>query len=284
MRVLDRDGAVSARWTSPLAFGNRTDSFLAYDADLDADGAPELVVATLAGTGCGLGVSSWTVAVLGRGAPAPILFEAGEVGAGLLVARDGPGCDLFATEWIDARDPRRGDGLYFAGRRFAYDGAAAALVPVRAEPLRARRFRGSFEGAGFDFPGGASIFGAPLVWLGGPETVWLDEEPEAAGVALLSRAGTVLGASRVPGDYEADTLALAVAFDDGLIAPVDPRAGHDFYDPAPFAYDRLGAWASGRGYPWAYVPAAPERLTGRRVHLVTYASAWSDVESVLWLE
>jgi len=118
--VLERPGQPRKTWVSSNFMGN-TEEFEAWRGDLDGDGREELVLATLDAISNDMGVSTWSIYVLGESDRSPLIFEVQEYGPGSLIWDESAGTATFlATTWTTDAEPRRGTGLYFLGRWFKY--------------------------------------------------------------------------------------------------------------------------------------------------------------------
>ena len=171
-------------------------------ADLDGDGAPEIVCALLRSFSNGMAVERWEYVIWDGAHPSrpPVSFAVEDPRGGPFSRSAGePGCRVLATSWEGGSDRVRGDGLYLRGRWSRY--AAGVLRPLGSPGILSRRLLRSF----WDERGSG---GTPLQWL-------RDRRAERRTDPLLptggrSRTGTVTAI-----DARSDRVDLAIAFDDG---------------------------------------------------------------------
>jgi hypothetical protein len=178
--VLERGGAAIQRWPKPSMFADSP--FHVLIGDLDRDGRPELVVASLGGVSNGIGFSSWTIFVFdGRDwSKRPLEFGLEEFHPMDSFRRgsEHEACGIIQSEWRPGSDTHRGWGLYLVGQRFQFD--AGRLVPDMSRPVMARRLLRSFEA---EFLRGRR---GPGAWLADPRSERRPEvEPPAATGAAI---------------------------------------------------------------------------------------------------
>lgn len=173
-----------ATWATGSFMGDTSDFDVAA-ADLDGDGAEELVVASRYGQTVGMATNRWEVAIVeDLAAPKPsLVVEVEEYGTGSLVATDANvPCALLVTRWVGLDDRERGRGLYLWASLARYREGALSM-----EPAVARRYVASFERQRTETPRAAT----PM-WIGGP-LAWLQEGeleqlgPDAASCARAPR-------------------------------------------------------------------------------------------------
>ncbi len=115
--VFESGGREKVRWNGDTYL--EVGRFEVVEADLDGDGAKEVMVAALVGVSNGMAAASWQLAILDGVTRAPRVVKLDEYGEGSFV-QAAKGCDLLRTEWRWLFDQKRGSGLYFTGRRFRY--------------------------------------------------------------------------------------------------------------------------------------------------------------------
>ncbi len=228
--------------------------------DLDGDGTRELLIVQHEGSGNGLGVATWSVWILPEtGGARPLRFATQDYGPTGLVVRRPEGLRLMAASWESGAEPRRGEGLYYTARFFRYD--AGRLVPDGQ--ILQRRYLFSFQNLRGREDGQRRYH--PDRWIQHNTRVaardpWL---PQTARIA----SETVTLLAPVPGE------GMRVRLADGRVE-VRPT-------------DTLGDAATGRFFPWNYVPLGQDAtwLQGRTARLDTYTSPYSDSGQayVLWL-
>lgn len=245
-------GGAAWRASAPGA----VDDLRAFRVDL-GDGRTALAVAVLEGVSNGLGVATWSVHVVPEGASRPAYgFVARDFdpAGGSFAAWTGRPV-VWATEWLEAEDPRRGPGSYLVGRPFVV--GAERLVPAADLPIRARRLLREFR----------QERGGPVGWLSSRAAETRRRDPARPG-APGGDAGQIVSVRPGPDGFRvtwtdgATERALVV---DPWSPPVDAEAA------------RLGDRATGRLYPLAYRPAD---LDGRAAVL----GAAADGTVVLWLD
>lgn len=153
--VVERDGGVREVLTDLPTL--RPGAFEVVDVDLDGDGRPETAIVAHAVTSNGVPRSFRSLRVLGAAGRVPVA----DYGEGtFLRSPDHAGCDLMATDWMQAEDPWRGSGTYYVGQRWRLlDGALRAVGPIRA-----RRLLQSFSTPLIVSPAG-DWRGQPAAWL-----------------------------------------------------------------------------------------------------------------------
>ncbi len=136
--VVDRPGDSRVLWEGNAHLGDVAD-FLVSAVDLDADGKPELLVASRAADSSGLVIRTWNVAVVDGDKDGAAHFVSHDWGADAV----SPKGTLLATEW--EAGPADKDGvqpMYFVGREYAY---AHGRLAQTKEPVRKRRLDAAFE-------------------------------------------------------------------------------------------------------------------------------------------
>jgi len=144
-----RDGRVLYRWTIDLGLGGNAEPADFFRADLDGDGAPEVILPTLEAVSNGYAIRTVRIDVIdGRDAASPPLhFEVQDFDrqVSFLRAPGGKQCRVFATEWLWTIDTKRDAGNYLAGQWLDYH--AARLRHTTSRPVLARRRLYSFDRA-----------------------------------------------------------------------------------------------------------------------------------------
>ncbi len=139
-----RAGRVLFRWKLGMA-GDASRHF--FRADLDGDGAPELILSTLEAVSNGYAIETVGVDIIdGRNADArPLHFvvEDFDPRISFLRAPASKRCRLFATEWLWTSDRKRGAGDYLVGGWLDYH--AGLLHHTKSRPVLARRRLYSFD-------------------------------------------------------------------------------------------------------------------------------------------
>ena len=151
------------------------DSFDVIQADLDGDGSPEIVVATFDAASNGMGVAYWTVYVLSPGRMGWKVDSLGvqdysSIGSWVALPKE-KRCNLLQTAWVEAFEPRRGEGLYFQARWKAFE--IGRFIDRVDRPTLRRRFLFRFEHE----RGDTTITNAPWRWLRSRDTWSSDERP-----------------------------------------------------------------------------------------------------------
>ncbi|MCA2978033.1 MAG: hypothetical protein INH37_07100 [Myxococcaceae bacterium] len=135
--VVDRPAERRVIWPTEARPGVVTD-FAVQQADLDADGAAELLVASVMSESEGMRIRSWHLAVVDGAEDVAVQF----------VAHDLPpdwvkGTALFVTEWTYEAVPKQPEPAFvYVGREYEY--RHGVLVPAKAPVLR-RRYTPEFE-------------------------------------------------------------------------------------------------------------------------------------------
>jgi hypothetical protein len=135
--VVDRPEERRVIWATDTNRGDVLD-FQVQQGDLDGDGAPELVVASLMSVSDGMEIRSWEVSIV-DGAEDVVVHG---------VAHDLPGdflkgTTLLLTEWTyQALEKQPEPAFVFVGREYQY--SRGALVPSKSPVLR-RRYTLEFE-------------------------------------------------------------------------------------------------------------------------------------------
>ncbi|MBL8919661.1 MAG: hypothetical protein JNJ54_12410 [Myxococcaceae bacterium] len=133
--VVDRPGERRVMWATTSHLGEVTD-FRVHRAELDADGAEELLVASVMSESAGMAIRSWSVSIVDGKEDVAVHFVAHDFGVDALKATT-----LLVTEWT-WQDLEKDKALFFVGREYGY--RAGALVPTKAPVLR-RRYTPDFE-------------------------------------------------------------------------------------------------------------------------------------------
>lgn len=255
-----RNGRLLARWAVPGTFYQSL-GFDLVRLDLDGDGQVEHVVAHHESEGNGLGVRFWMLYVVDGRQPErfPLAFASMEHGDDAFVHTP-RGWRLLAGAWEEGVDPRRGEGLYFAGRLFRYD--AGRLAGDAAQPVRRRRYLNTFaneRGRTYEAEEDGSGHGTrglpgqtPWRWLQHRSTVRTTADPELPPTRRRLRAE--------PGRY------LGTQEHEGELAPAFLAAG----EPAPLRTPMVVV-QGGRVLPLAYAPAGGWPDGGAPARLVVYA-------------
>lgn len=133
--VVDRPTDRRVIWATSNHLGEVTD-FWVQQADLDADGSNELIVASLMSESTGMGIRSWDVSIVDGREDVALHVVAHDLGGDLL-----KGQTLLFTEWSWVGLEKE-NALFFIGREYTY--RAGALVPTKSPVLR-RRYTSEFE-------------------------------------------------------------------------------------------------------------------------------------------
>lgn len=133
--VVDRPDERRVMWATSSHLGEVTD-FRVLGADLDADGAEELIVASVMSESSGMAIRSWAVSIVDGKEDVAAHFVAHDFGLDAL-----KGTTLLVTEWA-WQDLDKDQALFFVGREYGYRNGA--LVPGKGPVLR-RRYTPEFE-------------------------------------------------------------------------------------------------------------------------------------------
>lgn len=256
---LSRAGRRLGGWETPYS-GAWDRGFDLLRSDLDADGTRELIVLQHESEGNGLGVATWSVSIVPEtGGDRPLVFSTVDYGPTGLVVQRPNGRRLMVASWEDGTEPGRGGGLYYTARFFRYDRGTL----VADGPVLQRRFLFSFA----DLRGRESEAGRyhPDRWI-------------RRGVRTAPRDPWIPGGARLASDVVT------------LVEPVPGegiRVRHSDGRTAVVPVGLLGDAASGRPYPYDYVPLGQTDawFAGRTARLDAYSSPYAPDERihVLWL-
>lgn len=133
--IVDRPDERRVLLATSNHLGEVTD-FRVQPADLDADGSPELVIASLMGESNGMGIRTWHVAIVDGQQDLTVQFVAHDFGFDAL-----KGTSLLVTEWAWTGLEKE-NALVFVAREYSYK--AGALTASKAPVLR-RRYTLDFE-------------------------------------------------------------------------------------------------------------------------------------------
>jgi hypothetical protein len=233
--VVEGPGERHLEWDARAHLGEVAD-FLVASADLDGDGAAELLVANRSGESNGLAVRTWELAIVDGASAAVTHALAHDFGLDAL----GPKGTLLLTEWVVTEGK-----AVFTGREYRY--AAGRLEPTK-EPVRRRALDAAFELERHAALGAADRTMPARAFLAHASTKKGDD-------ALPKKPTTMLvkGLSR-----EEPWLQLHLQRPDGEL---EVPAGDA--PPAPL---RLGDTKARRLYPLGYAPADAETwLVGKSV-------------------
>ncbi len=138
------------------------------DADLDGDGARELVAAYNQSVSNGMAVAAWRLVVVeGRrpeAEPAMLAVADFAFPGSLVRPARGGGCRVLATEWVEGSEAGRGAGLYLQATWMRY--ADGRFARDAARPVVRRRYTYALQRQRFAEDGG----GGPWGWLRSPST------------------------------------------------------------------------------------------------------------------
>ncbi len=236
-------------------------SLVGVRVQLDGDPALETVVSWRTHTS-DVGLTHGTALVVDDDGTPGAQFRADNFGVGSLL-QSGSRCDVLATEWEDADEPRdESVGWYLGGRRFRHE--RGELIPVATSPVVMRRLLYSFTPA-VTMLGGARV-GAPAVDLGPRVAFARSTEPRVEAPLVGVQNGTLRGLRREGGQLLLDidgAEQMVEAYGDGVRWVGDARAGVL--------------------YPSGYLPAGDASLRGRPVQVKTYATTWGGTFSVAWV-
>ncbi len=115
--------------------GEVTD-FRVQSADLDADGVPELLIASVMSESNGMAIRTWHVLIVDGKSDAAVHFVSHDFGPDAL-----KGSTVLVTEWA-WQGLEKENALFFVGREYGYKNGA--LVPTKA-PVLKRRYTTDFE-------------------------------------------------------------------------------------------------------------------------------------------
>lgn len=273
--LVEKDGKILGTWPS-AAFMGETEGFEVLRGDLDGDRKQELVVANHDGTGVGLGVSVWTIAIFPdadfRTFQTPLTFSVQEYGSfGTFVPAAGH-VNILTTYWVSGADRKRGEGLYLVGQWWRYK--SGELVPQQNRNPIARRYLFSFERERWDT---INSDRKPYRWLANHTSTAVTTE-FITGASTSSKRGVI---QSISAPEKSSYRAVKIVFqpDRGqtstLLYPNDE-------DEDEFIARYIGDAVSGRIYPSRYLPADPRKwLSGKRATLRTYDDKKIQV---LWLE
>lgn len=133
--LVDRPGERRVMVATTDHLGEVTD-FRVVPAELDGDGAPELVIASLMSESDGMAIRTWHVVIVDGKEDRAVHFVTHDFGFDAL-----KGGALLVTEWA-WQGLEKENALFFLGREYTYrDGA---LVPTKA-PVLKRRYSPEFE-------------------------------------------------------------------------------------------------------------------------------------------
>lgn len=251
--VVDRPGDQRVVWSTTTHLGEVTD-FRVQRADLDADGAPELLIASLMSESDGMGIRTWDLAIVDGNEPEVVRAVTHDFGFDAL-----KGTTLQLTEWAWQAVGPKENGFFFIGREYGY--RTGALVPSKAPVLR-RRYTPEFE----------KERAAAVV---------KSSDRLLPGRAFLAHASTTKGADEPPKDFVLGTLK-AITIDE---PEYELHAEDDKGQLVTFTSDgdasavlRLGDLKNKRLYPLRYWPASLEKsYLGRHVLMGKGANGPSGV-------
>ena len=271
--LVEKDGKTLGTWPS-AAFLGETEDFEVLHGDLDGDRQPELIVANHDGTGVGLGVSAWTIAIFPnddfRSFQLPLTFNVQEYGSFGNFVPAAEHVNILTTRWVSGADRRRGQGLYLVGQWWRYK--SGELMPLNRNAI-ARRYLFSFERER-----GETLESdrKPYRWLTNRSTTAVTTE-FITGASTSSKRGVIQAISTAE---KSSYRAVQIVFKSD-----SEQASTLTYpsDEDEETIDRyIGDATSGRIYPSRYLPLDPEKwLTGKRATLRTYNDKRFEV---LWLE
>lgn len=259
-----------------------TDRFAVYEgmvrvlqADLDANGAGELIVVDLTGTTNGLAMTSDRISIVENAeGPKPtwISFVVREFGhgPGTFVRRAGqPGNWILSTEWerSGTLDPQRGIGSYLVGRWFRYEKGRLVSEPG----IVVRRLLNSFLAErSTDLEHQPYSF-----FLNGNGRMVAQDPGLGTGEVLSTIAGTIT-AITADGDYE-------ILRNDGR----KTRATFSipYGDNPPEHIDHVGLSSIKRVLPEGVPPSALGiDAVGHVARLIRYRDGKDSDKRVLWLD
>lgn len=252
--TLRRGAKRLAEWNAQIPFDPT--NFSVQQADLDGDGAPEIVTSSLQSVSNGLAIDTYDHTIFRADTSSLLRFDS--VGT-LDLAQSETGCDVLVDEFGSAYDPRRGEGSYFFTRRFVYQGQALWPLPG---PLPAAR-------VGYE---GRQAWPHDLALDGGAPT------EEARGT--ITRAEVLAGHTWGQGDI----LQLQLRAPDGSEVTWTEgfRLPQETGGSAAPLFERLGERELERLYPEGYAPA-PASLLGRQAVMTRYQQG-QTARWVVWLE
>jgi hypothetical protein len=238
--IVDRSDERRVVITTSDHLGEVTD-FRAQFVELDGDGAPELVIASMMGESNGMGIRTWHVAIVDGKDDVAVHFVTHDFGLDALKSGS-----VLVTEWA-WEGLEKGNALFFIGRDYAY--AAGELKPTKAPVLR-RRYTAEFEkerGAAVDASPDRLLPGRQF--LSHPSTTKSADEPPT-----LHRLGTVKAVTQDDPEY-----AVHAEDEKGQLAAFSS-------DGEEGALVRIGDFKSRRLFPLRYWPHGLEqKLIGKPV-------------------
>ena len=144
--VIENHGKTTQSWNAAFAPPATLANFRVENADITGSGREDIVVATMSGMSNGMGVQYWEVRAIVNGIVSkPAIVEDYGIMGFLTRSKSGKRCALLSTRWLWGQEPKRGRGLYLAGKWFVYDMSDNAWTPAIDRPVVYRRYLDSFE-------------------------------------------------------------------------------------------------------------------------------------------
>lgn len=167
--TLEYKGEIKKQWTIEIMPSMLGPESLRLDgADLDGDGKDELLLGAMLSQSNGIGIQYWTVwAITGEQVSEPLeIQDYGTMGFATH-PKAGGGCRLLVSRWINGWEPKRGEGLYIAGRWYEF--ANGEFFPSSERPAVYRRYLFNLEQLRLEYL--ESQPQKPLLWYTGKEAV-----------------------------------------------------------------------------------------------------------------
>lgn len=278
--IVWRGGEKVCEWESAVFLGETAD-YKIFQADLDADGSDEIVVANRTAVTNGMGVNYWTIAVL----PFPtktekldsIEFQTEDFSVAAFSPRRKGGFDIMATTWETLPIKKSGGrtALYFVGRSLIYQNGE---LKITERPVLVRRYLASFERERLkDLEDKAESF----LWLKSKNTEKRAVEPISDLTIKSEIEGTIENVNpekNSKGAMPAYKISLKTKTGETVSLIYSGDA-----DESAQSVDFTGNYSQKKLYPKGY---APVNLTkGKSVKFVAYADSKKEliVRRVLWL-
>lgn len=266
------------RWRFAYPQSTMASDFQAFLADLDGNGAQELIIAKHDGSSNGIAIRYWTVYIfpepLSHSLQKPLEFAVEEYGRQGTFVQNGNQFEIWTTEW-------RGSII---GQQWRY--GKGQLLPTE-HPILERWYSFNFErerGKTYRDPR------IPYLWLSSPKVQAHSEHPLLKSTDILNSEDGVIQNIVNRCSSKDHPCITTVTFKPNQGKPRSysySRSGH-LYTPGEeaqsFAY--FGDWSSRRTYPRRYLLADSSKwLHGRTGKLITYKNRVDNQTQfkILWL-
>lgn len=279
---------------APFFSGSTAADFRAYWGDLDKNGSPEIVIASLENVSNGLGVPHFYIHIFRDSLKLDFqkvltfpIEEFGEKGNFIYDARRNE-TQILVTRWVERNniDTNRGNGMYLIGTWFRYRNGL--LEPIFDKPTLAKRLLYNFVRERNVWNSGNQ--NAPYVWLQSKNTHKLKRNPPPVDRKISTQTETVKKYEQIADEY--DPIAerrIAARLDSGELVNCrfyTPSGGyakaaeqnqddkiisdfgfadHDFLVPFDFEFQAIF-----------------QKVEGKRIRLDTYQDASDNVYTQLW--